>query len=61
MLELSAAGLATLITVSSASIVSVLAAIQNSKCTTIRCCCFSCTRKVGDPDDDIVKSDNIDI
>jgi|TARA_R110002167_G_scaffold71758_3_gene202373 hypothetical protein len=45
-----ATAIAAVITVGSASIVSILSAIQNSKCINLSLCwgCISCVRKVPD-------------
>jgi hypothetical protein len=50
-----AASISILLTVGSASVVSILAAIQNSKCTTLSLCfgCINCIRKVPDVQENI--------
>jgi hypothetical protein len=54
MVELSA--VATLVTVSTASVIAIISQIQHSRCTQINFCCFSCTRKVPDVDEPEVPS-----
>ena len=54
-------GLSLIIPLSSAAIVSIISSIQNSKCRNIKCCfgLLSCVREVGNPEDDIIESQDI--
>tara|TARA_R110002126_G_scaffold128768_1_gene271349 strand:+ start:867 stop:1049 length:183 start_codon:yes stop_codon:yes gene_type:complete len=53
--------LSLIIPLASGAIVSIISTIQNSKCRNIMCCfgLLSCTREVGNPDDQIIESEAI--